>query len=74
MVPHSNGMCPLELGKPDAASVMVPIPLVVWLRPVIKHDRVGEHNAVVRTPVREALRRLESDGFRARRGAPLPAS
>ena len=29
-VAHSNGMCPLELGKPDAASVIVAIPLVVW--------------------------------------------
>ena len=46
-VPHSNGMWPLELGKPDAASVIVPMPLVVWLRPVIRHERVGEHSAVV---------------------------
>ncbi len=46
-VAHSNGMCPLELGKPDAASVIVAIPLVVWFRPVIRHDRVGEHSAVV---------------------------
>jgi hypothetical protein len=27
--------------------VIVPIPFVVWLRPVIRHDRVGEHSAVV---------------------------
>ena len=47
MVPHSKGMWPLELGKPDAASVMVPIPLVLWLRPVMKQDRLGEHSAVV---------------------------
>ena len=46
-MPHSNGMCPLELGKPEAASVIVAIPLVVWLRPVIRHERVGEHSAVV---------------------------
>ena len=44
---HSNGMCPFELGNPDAASVIVAIPLVVWFRPVIRHDRVGEHSAVV---------------------------
>ena len=47
MLPHSNGMWPLELGKPAAASVMLAMLLVVWLRPVIRHDRVGEHNAVV---------------------------
>jgi len=40
-------MCPFELEKPDAASVIVAIPLVVWLRPVIRHERVGEHRAVV---------------------------
>jgi hypothetical protein len=38
---------PFELGNPEAASVIVAIPLVVWLRPVIRHDRVGEHSAVV---------------------------
>ena len=47
MLPHSNGMCPLEFGKPDAASVMLAMPFVVWLRPVSRHDRVGEHSAVV---------------------------
>ena len=47
IVAHSNGMCPLELGKPDAASVMLAIPFVVWLRPVSRHERVGEHSAVV---------------------------
>ena len=47
IVPHSNGIWPFELGKPDAASVIVPMPLVVWFRPVIRHDRVGEHSAVV---------------------------
>ncbi len=31
----------LELGNPDAASVMVAMPLVVWFRPVIRHDGVG---------------------------------
>src|SRR3954471_4014093 len=40
-------MCPFELGNPDAASVIVAIPLVVWFRPVIRQDRVGEHSAVV---------------------------
>jgi hypothetical protein len=38
---------PFELGNPEAASVIVAIPLVVWFRPVIRHDRVGEHSAVV---------------------------
>ena len=47
IVAHSNGMCPFELGNPDAASVIVAIPFVVWLRPVIRHERVGEHSAVV---------------------------
>ena len=47
IVAHSNGMCPFEFGKPDAASVMHAIPFVVWLRPVSRHDRVGEHSAVV---------------------------
>ena len=47
IVPHSNGTWPLELGKLDAASVIVPMPFVVWLRPVIRHERVGEHSAVV---------------------------
>jgi hypothetical protein len=46
-VAHSGGTCPLPFGKPVAASVMQAIPLVVWLRPVNKHDRVGEHSAVV---------------------------
>jgi hypothetical protein len=40
-------MWPFELGKPDAASVIVAIPFVVWLRPVIRQDRVGEQRAVV---------------------------
>jgi hypothetical protein len=40
-------MCPFAFGKPEVASVMQPIPLVVWLRPVSRHDRVGEHSAVV---------------------------
>ena len=26
---------------------MQAIPFVVWLRPVIRHERVGEHSAVV---------------------------
>ena len=29
IVAHSNGICPFELGKPDAASVIVAIPFVV---------------------------------------------
>ncbi len=39
MVAHSNGMCLFELGNPEAASVIVAMPLVVWFRPVIRHDR-----------------------------------
>src|SRR5262245_2488027 len=46
-VAHSNGMCPLPLGKPVVASAMQAIPLVVWLRPVSNDDRVGEQRAVV---------------------------
>jgi hypothetical protein len=41
IVAHSTGMCQFELGNPDAASVIVAIPLVVWFRPVIRQDRVG---------------------------------
>ena len=40
-------MCALAFGKPDAASEMQAIPFVVWLRPVNRQDRVGEHSAVV---------------------------
>jgi hypothetical protein len=40
-------MCPLPLGKPAAASVMHAMPFTVWLRPVNKQDRDGEHSAVV---------------------------
>jgi hypothetical protein len=40
-------MVPLALGKPIAASVMQAMLFLVWLRPVSKHERVGEHNAVV---------------------------
>jgi hypothetical protein len=46
-VAHSKGMWPLEPGKPVVASAMHAIPLVVWLRPVNRLERVGEHNAVV---------------------------
>ena len=47
MVAHSNGMCPLEPGKPVVASAMQAMPLVVWLRPVSSDERVGEQSAVV---------------------------
>ena len=40
-------MCPFAFGNPEVASVMHAMPLVVWLRPVSKQERVGEHNAVV---------------------------
>ncbi len=46
-MPFSGGIVPLAFGKPLAASVMHAIELRVWLRPVSRHDRVGEHNAVV---------------------------
>jgi hypothetical protein len=47
MVAVSNGMCPLEPGKPVVASAMHAIPTVVWLRPVSIAARVGEQIAVV---------------------------
>ena len=47
IVAHSNGMWPFALGKPLVASAMQAMPLVVWLRPVSRDERVGEHNAVV---------------------------
>src|SRR5687767_14986580 len=40
-------MCPLEPGNPVVASQMHAIPTVVWLRPVSRDARVGEHSAVV---------------------------
>jgi hypothetical protein len=45
--PFSGGITPLAFGNPLAHSVMHAIPLRVWLRPVSRHERVGEHNAVV---------------------------
>ena len=46
-MPFSGGIVPLAFGNPTAASVMHAIELRVWFRPVSRHDRVGEHNAVV---------------------------
>ena len=46
-IPFSGGMVPLAFGNPIAASVMHAMLLRVWLRPVSRHDRVGEHSAVV---------------------------
>ena len=46
-MPFSGGIVPLAFGKPIAASVMHAMLLRVWLRPVSRHDRVGEHSAVV---------------------------
>jgi hypothetical protein len=46
-IPFSGGIVPLAFGNPTAASVMHAIELRVWLRPVSRHDRVGEHSAVV---------------------------
>jgi hypothetical protein len=40
-------MVPLDAGKPLAASVMHAMLLRVWLRPVSRHERVGEQRAVV---------------------------
>ena len=56
----SNGIRPLQFGKPSVNSSMVAIPTVVALRPVSNEARVGEHSAVVwncdsRTP-RSAMR------------------
>ena len=45
--PFSGGITPLALGNPLAHSVMHAMLLRVWLRPVSRHERVGEHNAVV---------------------------
>jgi len=38
---------PLALGKPIAASVMQAMLCECDLRPVSRHERVGEHSAVV---------------------------
>ena len=46
-MPFSGGMVPLAFGKPMAASVMHAMLLRVWLRPVSRHERVGEQSAVV---------------------------
>jgi hypothetical protein len=46
-IPFSGGIDPLAFGNPIAASVMHAMLLRVWLRPVSRHDRVGEHRAVV---------------------------
>jgi hypothetical protein len=46
-MPFSGGIVPLALGKPLEASVMHAMLLRVWFRPVSRHDRVGEHKAVV---------------------------
>jgi hypothetical protein len=46
-IPFSGGTLPLALGNPIAASVMQAMLLRVWLRPVSKQERVGEHRAVV---------------------------
>ena len=46
-MPFSGGIVPLAFGNPDAASVMQAMEFVVWLRPVRRHERVGEQRAVV---------------------------
>ena len=46
-MPFSGGIVPLALGNPIAASVMQAMLLRVWLRPVSRQERVGEHSAVV---------------------------
>jgi hypothetical protein len=43
----SIGMWPVWPGKPWAPSAIWAKPFWWWLRPVRKHDRVGEHSAVV---------------------------
>ena len=47
IVLFSSGMWPLYPGKPVAHSAIEPKPLASWLRPVRKHERVGEQTAVV---------------------------
>ena len=49
--PDDRGMRASYPGKPRERSVTRPMPLVWWLRPVMRHDRVGEHSAVVWKPV-----------------------
>ena len=46
-IPFSGGIVPLAFGNPIAASVMQAMLFRVWLRPVRKHEREGEHSAVV---------------------------
>jgi hypothetical protein len=46
-IPFSGGIVPLAFGNPIAASVMQAMLLLVWLRPVRRHERVGEQSAVV---------------------------
>src|SRR5262245_23968826 len=46
-VPTLLGMIEVYPGYPVANSVMLPIPVEWWLRPVRSAERVGEHRAVV---------------------------
>ena len=46
-MPFSGGMVPLPFGNPIAPSVMQAMLLRLWLRPVSRHERVGEQSAVV---------------------------
>src|SRR3954465_9190747 len=59
--PFSGGITPFAFGNPLAHSVMHAMPLRVWLRPVSRHERGGEHGGG-----RGARRR------RAPRGAAAP--
>ena len=47
MKPFSNGMRVEKPGKPARDSAMLAMPLLVALRPVSRHERVGEQSAVV---------------------------
>jgi hypothetical protein len=47
MNPFSNGIRAENPGKPEEASVIAAMLLLVALRPVSRLDRVGEHSAVV---------------------------
>jgi hypothetical protein len=47
MSPFSNGIRAEKPGKPEDASVMQAMLLLVAFRPVSMLDRVGEHRAVV---------------------------
>jgi hypothetical protein len=46
-MPFSDGTVRLPFGKPIAPSAMQAMLLRLWLRPVGRHERVGEQSGVV---------------------------